>query len=75
MDVGGVGAAVDVAVGLQAVLRGPHHVGGFHRRPAEEGFSPDRELGNLCSHAQEVAAWATALFFFFFSFKSATRVM
>lgn len=31
VDVGGVGAAVDVAVGLQAVLRRAHHVGGFHR--------------------------------------------
>lgn len=27
----GVGAAVDVAVGLQAVLRRSDHVGGFHR--------------------------------------------
>lgn len=35
VDVGGVGAAVDVAVGLQAVLRRSHHVGGFHRHPAE----------------------------------------
>lgn len=34
--VGGVGAAVDVAVGLQAVLRRSHHVGGLHRGPGEE---------------------------------------
>lgn len=29
----GVGTAVYVTVGLQAVLRRSHHVGGFHRRP------------------------------------------
>lgn len=29
----GVGAAVDVAIGLQAVLGCSHHVGGFYRRP------------------------------------------
>lgn len=33
---GGVGAAVDVAVGLQAVLGRSHHVGRFHRGPGSE---------------------------------------
>lgn len=40
VDVGGVSAAVDVAVGLQAVLRRSHHVGGFHRRPGEQRLRP-----------------------------------
>ena len=36
LGVGGVAAAVDVAVGLQAVLGRTHQVGGLHRRPGRE---------------------------------------
>lgn len=39
----GVGAAVDVAVGLQAVLRRSDHVGGFHRGSGG-GFRSDNSL-------------------------------
>lgn len=52
--VGGVGAAVDVAVGLQAVLRRSHHVGGLHRGPGEEELRAEVNE-RLCSHAPEVS--------------------
>lgn len=61
MVVGGVGAAVDVAVGLQAVLRRSHHVGGLHRGPGEEELRAEVNE-RLCSHAPEVDTSAMTRF-------------
>lgn len=61
VNVGGVGAAVDVAVGLQAVLRRSDHVGGFHRRPAGEEFCFDRERESRVTRSGRGSAPVTTL--------------